>query len=246
MTRDGSRCWRRCSPCGSLAARAGGTGGGRCFVWHSCRSIYSCQRDYTSRSLLGLAVGGGWSARVGGPWSSAHQRLKMPLDGAIRALAKHLIRGVRARGCAAGGPRAHCFVGRCEQPNAGACSELAWPAPKWRRRCAIWLKLTLRHRDRTPASSIRRAVEHRALIMTFGDLGMANDGDRGVPRSTGDGRCMHTGPARGIGISECTELHADCPCLGRLQFHTTSRSPTGTCVVPDHRRQRRGAVQRVR
>lgn len=190
-----------------------------------------------ARSLLGLAVG--WLVGALVVLVVGTPALEVPLDGAIRALAK---RGFAVSGLAVvrpAGPGPLVLSAACEQPNAGACSEalIELYGPHQSGGGALrqlWLKLTLRGTETAPLqASMRRAVEHRALMaIAFGDLGMANTTVIAVSRSTGDGRCMHTGP-----LAESASANAPkprrLPMSGRRYGPcTTSRSPTGTCVVP--------------
>ncbi len=163
-----------------------------------------------ARSLLGLAVG--WLVGALVVLVVGTPALEVPLDGAIRALAK---RGFAVSGLAVvrpAGPGPLVLSAACEQPNAGACSEalIELYGPHQSGGGALrqlWLKLTLRGTETAPLqASMRRAVEHRALMaIAFGDLGMANTTVIAVsPLDRGWTLYAHR-PARGIGISECTK-----------------------------------------
>lgn len=163
-----------------------------------------------ARSLLGLAVG--WLVGALVVLVVGTPALEVPLDGAIRALAK---RGFAVSGLAVvrpAGPGPLVLSAACEQPNAGACSEalIELYGPHQSGGGALRqlrLKLTLRGTETAPLqASMRRAVEHRALMaIAFGDLGMANTTVIAVsPLDRGWTLYAHR-PARGIGISECTK-----------------------------------------
>ena len=85
-TRAGSRCSPRCSPSrGPGCPRGGGAGGGGC-CWRSCRSI-SSSAPWSPRGRCS-----GWpSAGSSAHWwcsSSAPPALDVPLEGAVRAMAR--------------------------------------------------------------------------------------------------------------------------------------------------------------
>ncbi|CAN5621781.1 lysylphosphatidylglycerol synthase transmembrane domain-containing protein [soil metagenome] len=156
-----------------------------------------------ARSLLGLAVGwfvGAFTVLVVGT-----PALEVPLDGAVRALARRglAVTGLTVVRPAGAGPLVVSAFG----PEDPAIVELY--GPNQRSGGALrqfWSWLRLRKRETAPLhASMRRAVEHRALMaIAIGDVGMANtttvavsDLDRGWTLYA------HT-PPRGTPIDECS------------------------------------------
>ncbi|CAN5396490.1 lysylphosphatidylglycerol synthase transmembrane domain-containing protein [soil metagenome] len=156
-----------------------------------------------ARSLLGLAVGwfvGAFTVLVVGT-----PALEVPLDGAVRALARRglAVTGLTVVRPAGAGPLVVSAFG----PEDPAIVELYGPNQRsggvLRQ---FWSWLRLRKRETAPLhASMRRAVEHRALMaIAIGDVGMANtttvavaDLDRGWTLYA------HT-PTRGAPIDECS------------------------------------------
>ena len=155
-----------------------------------------------ARSLLGLAVGwfvGAFTVLVVGT-----PALEVPLDGAVRALARRgfAVTGLTVVRPAGAGPLVVSAVG----PEDPAIVELY--GPNQRSGGALrqfWSWVRLRKRETAPLhASLRRAVEHRALMgIAIDDIGVANtttvavaDLDRGWTLYA------HT-PARGRPINEC-------------------------------------------
>src|SRR5947209_1410225 len=162
-----------------------------------------------ARSLLGLAVGwfvGGLVVLVVGT-----PALEVPLDGAVRALAK--------RGCMVSALQVVRPAGRGPLVLSAACTEsdstsdqavieLYGPhQPSGGALLQVWRKLRLRARETAPlVASMRRAVEHRALMaIAVGDLGLSNTTTIAVaPLERGWMLYSHR-PVRGTPLDQCAK-----------------------------------------
>jgi uncharacterized protein (TIRG00374 family) len=157
-----------------------------------------------ARSLLGLAVG--WFVGALTVLVVGTPALEVPLDGAIRALARRgfAVTGLTVVRPAGAGPLVISAFG----PDDRAVVELY--GPNQRSGGALrqfWRWVRLRKRETAPLhASQRRSVEHRALMgIAIGDVGVANtttvavaDLDRGWTLYA------HT-PASGTPIAECRD-----------------------------------------
>ncbi len=155
-----------------------------------------------ARSLLGLAVG--WFVGALTVLVVGTPALEVPLDGAVRALARRgmAVTGLTVIRPAGAGPLVVSAFG----PEDPAVVELY--GPNQRSGGALrqfWRWARLRKRETAPLhTSMRRAVEHRALMgIAIGDVGVAGtttlavaDLDRGWTLYA------HT-PTRGTPIAEC-------------------------------------------
>jgi uncharacterized protein (TIRG00374 family) len=128
-----------------------------------------------ARSLLGIAVG--WFVGALVILVSGTPALEVPLDGAVRAMAKRgfAVTGLRVVRPAGSGPLVLSAV--TEDPEENAVVEMY--GPHQRSGGALrqaWRILQLRENETAPLqASMRRAVEHRALMaIAIGDLGIAN------------------------------------------------------------------------
>ncbi|VEG51883.1 putative integral membrane protein [Mycolicibacterium aurum] len=164
-----------------------------------------------ARSLLGLAVG--WFVGALVVLVVGTPALEVPLDGAVRALARRDFRAsalkvIRPSGQGplvltatedAAGDREH---------NGVAVVELYGPHQRgggFLRQ--FWVKLRLRDSETAPIqTSMRRAVEHRALMaLAVGNLGMANTTPIAVaPLERGWTMFAHK-PVQGTSIGNCAE-----------------------------------------
>ena len=163
-----------------------------------------------ARSLLGLAVGWFVGALivlvVGTP------ALEVPLDGAVRALARRgfLVSSLKVVRPAGPGRwsfrRAH--RSRIRKPSSSCTARISAAvghfAPFWR-----WLGCAT-GKPRRYMTSMRRAVEHRALMaIAIGDLGVANTSTMAMAAlDRGWTLYAHT-PPPGTAISECADRYAD-------------------------------------
>ncbi|MFG1932368.1 lysylphosphatidylglycerol synthase domain-containing protein [Mycobacterium sp. NPDC048908] len=159
-----------------------------------------------ARSLLGLAVG--WFVGALVVLAVGTPALEVPLDGAVRALARRgflasTLTVVRPAGA---GPLV--LSAKSADPEAVAVVEMYGPNQRsggimrqfWR-----WLRL--RNSETSPLqASMQRAVEHRALMaIAVGELGVANSSTMVMtPLDRGWTLYAHTPPA-GTPIKDCTE-----------------------------------------
>jgi uncharacterized protein (TIRG00374 family) len=128
-----------------------------------------------ARSLLGLAVG--WFVGALVVLVSGTPALEVPLDGAVRAMAKRgfAVTGLTVVRPAGSGPLV--LSAATEDPDDIAVVEMY--GPHQRSGGALrqaWRLVRLRGSETAPLqASMRRAVEHRALMaIAIGDLGVAN------------------------------------------------------------------------
>ncbi|MGA8329040.1 MAG: TIGR00374 family protein, partial [Mycobacterium sp.] len=128
-----------------------------------------------ARSLLGLTVG--WFIGALVILVSGTPALEVPLDGAVRAMAKRgfAVTALRVVRPAGSGPLVLSAV--TEDPDENAVVELY--GPHQRSGGALrqaWRIVRLRESETAPLqASMRRAVEHRALMaIAVGELGIAN------------------------------------------------------------------------
>ncbi|MBP1821506.1 flippase-like domain-containing protein [Mycobacterium sp. OAE908] len=159
-----------------------------------------------ARSLLGLAVG--WFVGALVVLVVGTPALEVPLDGAVRALARRdflpsTLTVVRPAGR---GPL--LLSAKSDEPDAVAVVEMYGPNQRsggfirqfWR-----WLRL--RNRETAPLQpSMRRAVEHRALMaIAIGDLGVASTSTLAMaPLDRGWTLYAHTPPS-GTPITDCRD-----------------------------------------
>ncbi|WP_428342382.1 flippase-like domain-containing protein [Mycobacterium sp.] len=128
-----------------------------------------------ARSLLGLAVG--WFVGALVILVSGTPALEVPLDDAVRAMAKRgfAVTGLRVVRPAGSGPLILAAV--TEEPEENAVVEMYGPHQRSGGALRqVWRILRLRENETAPLqASMRRAVEHRALMaIAIGDLGIAN------------------------------------------------------------------------
>ncbi|WP_101946312.1 lysylphosphatidylglycerol synthase transmembrane domain-containing protein [Mycobacterium sp. 3519A] len=159
-----------------------------------------------ARSLLGLAVG--WFVGALVVLAVGTPALEVPLDGAVRALARRgfltsTLTVVRPAGT---GPLV--LSARSTEPETVAVVEMYGPNQRsggFMRQFWRWLRL--RNSETSPLqASMQRAVEHRALMaIAIGDLGVANSSTMAMtPLDRGWTLYAHTPPA-GTPITDCTE-----------------------------------------
>jgi len=169
-----------------------------------------------ARALLGLAVG--WVVGslvvlvVGTP------ALEVPLDTAVRAMAKRgfLVSRLNVVQPAGRGPLV--LSGECENPDSSAVSDSAVNGsavmelygPHQRSGGTLrqlWGKLRLREAETAPlVASMRRAVEHRALMaIAIGELGLANTSAIAVATLNRGWMLYAHQPRRGVLIEDCAQ-----------------------------------------
>jgi len=189
-----------------------------------------------ARSLLGLAVG--WFVGALVVWVVGTPALVVPLDSAVRALAR---RGFRVttltvvrpggRGPAVLSATADPGPSESDAPAGSVGSALVeLYGPNQRSGGALrqfWRKLRLRASETAPLQlSVRRAVEHRGLMaIAIGDVGVANSSTLSVS-SLDRGWTMyaHTVPC-GAPLDKCTDhtpVGRVWNALGRLHEHGIS------------------------
>ncbi|MEZ0355001.1 lysylphosphatidylglycerol synthase domain-containing protein [Mycobacterium sp. SA01] len=127
-----------------------------------------------ARSLLGLSVG--WFVGALTVWVVGTPALEVPLDGTVRALARRgfLVTSLTVVRPAGSGP-----LELAATDDAGSQMVLEMYGPNQRSGGALrqfWRWLILRDSETAPLqASMRRAVEHRALMtIAVGDLGVSN------------------------------------------------------------------------
>src|SRR6478609_8258123 len=159
-----------------------------------------------ARVLLGLAVG--WFVGALVVWVVGTPALEVPLDGAVRALARRgfpvsALTVVRPAGT---GPLV--LSAKSDDPESVAVVELYGPNQRsggFLRQFWRWLRL--RNSETAPLqASMRRAVEHRALMaIAIGDLGVANTSTVAMaPLDRGWTLYAHTPPS-GSALNDCTD-----------------------------------------
>jgi glycosyltransferase 2 family protein len=158
-----------------------------------------------ARALLGLAVGLVVGALVvlfvGTP------ALEVPLEAAVRAMAKRGFVVSRLTVVRPAGRGPLVLAGECEHPPCSAMIELYGPHQRSGGALRqLWGKLRLRDAETAPlVASMRRAVEHRALMaIAIDQLGLANTSAIAVsPLNRGWMLYSHR-PPRGVPIEEYT------------------------------------------
>jgi glycosyltransferase 2 family protein len=158
------------------------------------------------RAVLGLAVG--WLVGslvvliVGTP------ALEVPLDGAVRAMARRgfLVSGLRVIRPAGPGP----LVLSAASAESGAAAVIELYGPHQRSGGTLrqlWRKLRLRGSETAPLqTSMHRAVEHRALMaIAIGDLGVANTSTIAVAELERGWMLYAHKSIRGVPITECAK-----------------------------------------
>ncbi|MBW0012977.1 lysylphosphatidylglycerol synthase transmembrane domain-containing protein [Mycobacterium sp.] len=160
-----------------------------------------------ARSLLGLAVG--WFVGALVVLVVGTPALEVPLDGAVRALAK--------RGCLVSalqvvrpaGPGPLVLSARCadsDAPSDEAVVELYGPHQRsGGALLQLWRKLRLRGSETGPlVASMRRAVEHRALMaIAVGDVGVGNTAPIAVALLDRGWMLYAHKPVRGAPLDRC-------------------------------------------
>ena len=157
-----------------------------------------------ARALLGLAVG--WFVGALVVLVVGTPALEVPLDGAVRALAKRAfaVSALTVIRPAGGGPLV--LLAASEDPNASAVIELYGPHQRGGGVLRqLWRKLRLRNIETTPLqTSLRRTVEHRALMaIAIGDLGVANTSAIAVAVLDRGWLLYAHKPVRGIRMNVC-------------------------------------------
>jgi uncharacterized protein (TIRG00374 family) len=162
-----------------------------------------------ARSLLGLAVG--WFVGALVVLVVGTPALEVPLDGAVRAMAK---RGCMVSGLTVvrpAGPGSLILSAACNDGDSSSNAALVeLYGPHQRSGGALrqlWRKLRLRGSETAPLqASMRRAVEHRALMaIAIGDLGLANTSTIAVAELDRGWMLYAHWPVRGVHLDECVD-----------------------------------------
>ena len=157
-----------------------------------------------ARSLLGLAVG--WFVGALVVLFVGTPGLEVPLDGAVRAMAKRgfVVSALTVLRPAGAGP----LILSAASENSTAVMQMYGPHQRSGGAMRqIWRKLRLRDRETAPLhASQRRSVEHRALMgIAIGDIGVANTSTMTVAALDRSWTLYAHSPARGTPIDESTE-----------------------------------------
>lgn len=162
-----------------------------------------------ARSLLGLAVG--WLVGALVVLVVGTPALEVPLDGAVRALAKRGCLVAKLQVVQPAGPGPLVLSAACTDSDSAfdeAFIELYGPHQRsGGALLQVWRKLRLRSRETAPlVASMRRAVEHRALMaIAIGDVGLANTSTIAVaPLDRGWMLYAHR-PIRGVSLNTCAK-----------------------------------------
>ncbi|HEX3547075.1 MAG TPA: lysylphosphatidylglycerol synthase domain-containing protein [Mycobacterium sp.] len=156
-----------------------------------------------ARSLLGLAVG--WLVGALVVLAVGTPALEVPLDDAVRALARRGFVVSALTVVRPAGPGPLVLSASCHEPESEAVVEMY--GPNQRSGGAIrqfWRWLRLRNSETAPLqTSMRRAVEHRALMaIAIGDLDLANTNTIAVAALDRGWTLYAHSPARGTVINE--------------------------------------------
>ena len=157
-----------------------------------------------ARSLLGLAVG--WFVGALVILVSGTPALEVPLDGAVRALGRRgfVVCGLTVVRPAGAGPL--MLSATSTDSDATAVIEMYGPHQSSGGALRqLWGKLRLRRTEAAPfQASMRRAVEHRALMaMAVGDLGVANTSTIAVGALDRGWTLYAHKPVRGAPLKQC-------------------------------------------
>jgi glycosyltransferase 2 family protein len=157
-----------------------------------------------ARSLLGLAVG--WFVGALVVLVVGTPALEVPLDDAVRALARRGFAVARLTVVRPAGHGPLVLSATSTQPDCKAVVEMY--GPNQRSGVALrqlWQKLRLREDETAPLqASMRRAVEHRALMaIAIGDLNLANTSTIAVASLDRGWTLYARTPARGKRVEEC-------------------------------------------
>jgi uncharacterized membrane protein YbhN (UPF0104 family) len=178
------------------------------------------------RALLGLAVGWVVGALVilvvGTP------ALEVPLTGAVRAMAKNGFVASMLTVVRPGGQGPLVLSATSTDPNSRAAVELYGPHQRSGGALRqLWWKLRLRGSETAPLqTSLRRAVEHRALMaIAIGEVGVANTSPIAVAALDRGWTLYAHKPVQGTSLDECvheTPVGRPWESLRRLHEHQIS------------------------
>jgi uncharacterized protein (TIRG00374 family) len=157
-----------------------------------------------ARSLLGLSVG--WFVGALVVLIVGTPALEVPLEGAVRAMAKRGVVVTRLRVVRPAGPGALVLAATYNDSDSPAAIELYGPHQRSGGALRqVWRKLRLRGTETAPLqTSMRRAVEHRALMaIAINEAGLANTSTIAVAALDRGWTLYAHQPVRGIPLDEC-------------------------------------------
>ncbi|MGB9307452.1 MAG: lysylphosphatidylglycerol synthase transmembrane domain-containing protein [Mycobacterium sp.] len=179
-----------------------------------------------ARSLLGLTVG--WFVGALVVLFVGTPALEVPLEGAVRAMAKRGFVVSRILVVRPAGPGPLVLSAAGAENGATAAIELYGPHQSSGGALRqLWWKLRLRGSETAPLqASMRRAVEHRALMaIAIGEVGIANTSTIAVAALDRGWTLYAHKPVRGIPLDECateTPVARVWECLRNLNDHQIS------------------------
>ena len=158
-----------------------------------------------ARSLLGLAVG--WFVGALVILGVGTPALEVPLDGAVRALARRGCSVTRLNVVRPAGPGSLIMTAACADDSI---ADVEMYGPNQRSGGALrqlWRKVRMRGGETAPfQTSMRRIVEHRALMaIAIGDLELANTAPLSVAPLDRGWTLYAQSPARGTPLDEVAE-----------------------------------------
>ena len=192
------------------------------------------QRHRPGRAPGGLAVG--WFVGALVVLVVGTPALEVPLDGCGARDGQTRIRGVRPHGGPARRTGAARAVGRmCGDPDSTAVIELYGPHQRSGGALRqLWRKLRLRGTETAPLqTSMRRAVEHRALMaIAIGDAGRRQHvDDRRRRARPGMDALRAQARSRDVRSTNAPRQRRSRACGNRCAPCTTTRSRTATCAA---------------
>lgn len=157
-----------------------------------------------ARAVVGLSVG--WFVGAFVVLVVGTPALEVPLDGAVRAMAKRGFLASRLLVVRPGGPGPLVLSAEATEPAARAAVELYGPHQRSGGALRqLWWKLRLRGSETAPLqTSLRRAVEHRALMaIAISDIGVANTATIALAALDRGWTMYAHEPVRGVPLAEC-------------------------------------------
>jgi len=162
-----------------------------------------------ARAVVGLSVG--WFVGAFVVLVVGTPALEVPLDGAVRAMARRGFLVSRLVVVRPGGPGPLVLSAESTEPSARAAVELYGPHQRSGGALRqVWWKLRLRGSETAPLqTSLRRAVEHRALMaIAVADTGVANTSTIALAALDRGWTMYAHQPVQGLPLDECA---ADTP-----------------------------------
>lgn len=157
-----------------------------------------------ARSLVGLAVG--WFVGAFVVLVVGTPALEVPLEGTVRAMAKRGFLVSMLTVVRPGGPGPLVISATSTDPEVRAAVELYGPHQRSGGALRqLWWKLRLRGPETAPIqASMRRAVEHRALMaIAIGEAGVANTSSIAVATLDRGWTLYAHNPVQGVPLDEC-------------------------------------------